>query len=108
MPVTTGVLEAEGCPCFPEGKWGQASGDFSQPQRSSSLEPGQDRGVTFWQVLRTSAPATRAASHRLLLWSSGHVALLGSAPGRQQPPCEVVVLASDSLEQGLGKQMTSG
>lgn len=53
--------------------------------------------------LRTSELATGAASHRLLLWSSGHVALLGSALGRQQPPCEVVVLASDSLERRLGK-----
>ena len=58
--------------------------------------------------LRTAKPTMGAASHRLLLCSSGHVALLGSASGRQQPPCEVVVLASASLEQGLGKQMTSG
>lgn len=67
----------------------------------------EQRGTVLAEPM-AAEPATGAASHRLLLWSSGHVALLGSAPGRQQPPCEVVVLASASLEQGLGKQMTSG
>lgn len=67
----------------------------------------EQRGAILAE-LSTAEPAMGVASRRLLLWSSGHVALLGSALGRQQPPCEVVVLASASLEQGLGKQMTSG
>lgn len=87
----------------PEGKWVQAFGGFSQPQRVMA----EQRGAILTE-LRTAEPAPGAASRTLLLWASGHVALLGSAPGRQQPPCEVVVPASASLEQGLGKQMTSG
>lgn len=82
-------------------------GFLKTSEKPSSRVLPEQRGDILAE-LRTAEPATGAASHRLLLWSSGHVALLGSALGRQQPLCEVVVLASASLEQGLGKQMTSG
>lgn len=82
-------------------------GFLKASEKPSSGGMPEQRGDVLAE-LRTAELATEVASHRLLLWSSGHVALLGSALGRRQPPCEVVVLASASLEQGLGKQMTSG
>lgn len=76
-------------------------------EKPSSRGRPKQRGDIL-AVLWMAVPATGVASHRLLLWSSGHVISLGSVPGWQQPPCEMVVLTSASLEQGLGKQMTSG
>lgn len=70
-PLAQGVLEAErGCPCFLlKGSGGRHLG-VSHNLRGETLpraRPGQRGDILA--ALRTSAPATRAASHRLPLWS---------------------------------------